>query len=215
MNYQKFQTNTQRALGSIYSEGHGGFHAEIIPAVADQMLPHFGIKHNDVILDIGCGTGLFMIHARAQGYRSVIGVTMSPEDQVSAQQQGLDVRLCDMSDLDQPDNTVDFIWCRHALEHSVYPLFTLFEFNRVLKTGGQVFVEVPAPDNARDWMMEYNPNHYSILGDRMWRALFMKAGFEVCAHWVYTITVPQLDKPENSKFVGCDEVSLMYGIRKV
>jgi len=35
------------------------------------------------------------------------------------------------------DESVDFIFLRHALEHSPYPIFSLMEYNRVLKQGGK------------------------------------------------------------------------------
>ena len=82
-----------------------------------------------------------------------------------------------MSDIWIKDATVDLIWCRHCLEHSVYPLFTLYEFHRLLRNGGQVYVEVPAPDCDRKH--EFNPNHYSVMGAQMWGALFQKAGFTI------------------------------------
>src|SRR6185295_13701831 len=49
---------------------------------------------------------------------------------------GYDVRYMDQSFLDFPDGSFDAIWCRHCLEHSVFPYFTLSGFNRVVKPGG-------------------------------------------------------------------------------
>ena len=82
-----------------------------------------------------------------------------------------------MSDFETEDHMVDLIWCRHALEHSVYPLFTLLEFNRVLKMGGKLYVEVPAPDLER--RHEFNNNHFSVMGTVMWQALFQRTGFSI------------------------------------
>ena len=83
----------------------------------------------------------------------------------------------DFSDLSVLDSSINLVWCRHALEHSPYPLFTLIEFNRVLADGGHLYVEVPAPNCDRTH--ENNPNHFSILGDRMWINLFTRAGFHL------------------------------------
>jgi len=40
-----------------------------------------------------------------------------------------------------------------------------------------LYVEMPAPDTCCNH--ENNPNHYSVMGDRMWRSLFDKAGFTI------------------------------------
>jgi hypothetical protein len=85
------------------------------------------------------------------------------------------------------------------LEHSPYPLFTLFEFARVLRDQARVYVEVPAPDNERVMLGEYNPNHYSVLGENMWTSLFMKTGFDVISTEGYAIEIPQLGRTWKEK----------------
>lgn len=71
---------------------------------------------------------------------------------------------------------VQHIWARHSLEHVINPFETLLAFKRLLDIGGggYVYIEVPAPDTACEH--ENNPNHYSVLGDKMWKSLFEKAG---------------------------------------
>ena len=71
----------------------------------------------------------------------------------------------DFAFLDFPDAAFDLVWCRHALEHSAFPLFTLTEIYRVLRPKGLVYVEALAPETACHH--ERNPNHYSVLGKDM------------------------------------------------
>ena len=194
MDYKKFQEYEQRALSTVYEEGQDSFHNEIIPALAQKYLAQLQVEPNATILDIGCGPGQFLQTAKHLGYTNATGVTLSPEDLQACQEQNFATLSADMSDLPVADATVDFVWCRHALEHSPYPLFTLFEFARVLKPRGLIYVEVPAPDNERVMLGEYNPNHYSILGENMWTALFMKAGFEIISTEGYAIDIPQLGR---------------------
>jgi hypothetical protein len=47
--------------------------------------------------------------------------------------------------------------------------------HRLLKPGGMLYVEVPAPDTAV--AHQANPNHYSVLGQSMWTQLIQRAGF--------------------------------------
>ena len=126
---------------------------------------------------MGCGPGLFLRDIRERGYTGAFGVTLSPEDAQACRAAGLGVIESDFSDIALPSRQVDFIWCRHSLEHSPYPLFTLFEYNRLLRLEGRMVVEVPAPDTAR--RHEANPNHYSVLGAVIWAEFFSRAGFVV------------------------------------
>lgn len=206
MNHKKFKLFEKRAHDTVYSELPGSFHDDIIPDLVQRLLPEFNLDPQCKILDIGCGPGVFIKSVKALGYNNVTGVTLSTEDVDACILQGFSAINASMTDLPIKDASVDFIWCRHALEHSPYPLFTLFEFQRVLKPGGQVFIEVPAPDNERTYMHENNPNHYSILGSRMWHSLFNKAGFELFNDWIYDINVSIDHKMFNEK-------SFMFAIR--
>jgi len=207
MDYKKFKAFEKRALDTVYSEAVGGFHDDIIPDISQRFLSEFNLDPKCKILDIGCGPGVFIKSAAALGYNNVTGVTLSTEDVGACVSQGFDAIHASMTDLPLEDATVDFIWCRHALEHSPYPLFTLFEFHRVLRPGGQMYIEVPAPGNERVNMHEFNPNHYSILGDRMWQGLFQKSGFELFQNWVYDIDLQFNHKNVNEK-------SLMFALRR-
>ena len=96
-------------------------------------------------------------------------------------QKGHNVKEWDPTFLPQSDGfwdeTVDFVFMRHYLQHSPYPIFTLVEFNRLLKLNGKMYIEVPAPDCERKH--EYNQNHYSILGYTQLDALLKRTGFTI------------------------------------
>src|SRR3990167_3545784 len=52
---------------------------------------------------------------------------------------------CDMTELTFPDESFDFLFVCHSLEHCENPLLALREFRRVVKTGGYVFISLPCP----------------------------------------------------------------------
>lgn len=199
MNQKKFKEYEKRAYSTVYKEDEGGFHDTLIKDLSAHFLPTFGLNADSVILDIGCGPGVFIENAANLGYSNVTGVTLSQDDYNTCIDKGFKAVQCSMSDLKFSDDSVDLIWCRHALEHSPYPLFTLYEFHRVLKTQAKIFIEVPAPDNERIYMHEFNPNHYSILGTRMWQGLFEKSGFELVSSLEYAVDVDFNDKTVNEK----------------
>ena len=114
-------------------------------------------------------------------YTDVTGVTLSPGDINICKNKGHVVKEYDLSFIPQKDGyfdeSVDFIFLRHALEHSPYPIFSLMEYNRILKQGGRIYIEVPAPDCDRKH--EWNLNHYSILGEQQLAALLVRCGFDI------------------------------------
>ena len=178
MTPEKFERYLGLARSTVYSEPEdGNFHNALIKQAVQTFVPLFGLPDTPFVLDAGCGPGVFMDEMRGAGFQSLWGVTLSQDDVDACRRKGHGCTLGDISDLDDVDETVDLVWCRHAIEHSPYPLFTLYEFNRVLKPGGGLYVEVPAPALPRQH--EWNPNHYSILGVHMWVALMQRAGFEV------------------------------------
>lgn len=210
MEASKFNQYEQKANETIYAEPEDTFHRKMIPQMVASFIPQFELKENDLILDIGCGPGIFLQEMKDLHYKSVIGVTLSNEDIDICEKKNLKVVRSSMSDLAFDDNSVDFIWCRHALEHSPYPLFTLFEFNRVLKNGGKAYIEVPMPDSVRPH--EQNPNHYSILGNNMWNSLFIKAGFKILFnnYLDLNLTIDGKEVPERYIIYGIEKCDKLF-----
>ena len=83
----------------------------------------------------------------------------------------------DQSFLDFDDETFHFIWCRHCIEHSIFPYFTLSELFRVLIPGAHLYIEVPAPDT--NCKHQTNKNHYCVMGKSMWADLIIRTGFNL------------------------------------
>jgi len=133
------------------------------------------VKKNSIVLDVGCGQGYALNSFRAMD-ANAIGITLDEADRDIAQSKGNDVRIMDMSFLEFEDEYFDGLWARQSLEHSIFPYFTLSEFYRVLRPGGWIYIEVPAPKT--DSKHEQNRNHYSILGLDMISHLVWRTGFK-------------------------------------
>jgi len=164
----------------IYSEGESQFHKQLTTEVTKTYIDPLNLPKDAKILDLGCGPGYFLDEMKVRGYTDLVGVSLSPEDVKICEDKGHTIKKYDLSFLPQKDGyydeSVDFIFLRHALEHSPYPIFSLMEYNRVLKQGGKMYIEVPAPNCERQH--EFNLNHYSILGEAQLLALFMRTGFD-------------------------------------
>jgi SAM-dependent methyltransferase len=165
----------------IYDEGDSQFHKELTTQVVKTYIDPLNLAKDAKIVDLGCGPGYFLDEMKERAYTNVTGVTLSPGDISLCESKGHKIAKYDLSFLPQKDGyhdeSVDFIFLRHALEHSPYPIFSLMEYNRVLKQGSKIYIEVPAPDCERKH--EWNLNHYSILGEQQLLALLNRTGFDV------------------------------------
>jgi len=165
----------------IYDEGDSQFHQQLTKYVVEKYIDPLNLPKDLNILDMGCGPGYFLDEMKSREFTNVTGVTLSDGDVKLCRDKGHTVKEHDLTFLPQAqgytDESVDFIFLRHALEHSPYPIFTLMEYNRVLKQNGLVYIEVPAPDCERKH--EFNLNHYSILGFTQLSALLQRCGFDL------------------------------------
>ena len=165
----------------IYDEGDSGFHKDLTGQIVKTYIDPLELKKDAKIIDLGCGPGYFLDEMKSRGYTNLVGITLSPGDIKMCQEEGHTVQALDLTFLPQSqgydDESVDFIFLRHALEHSPYPIISLMEYNRVLKQDSKLYIEVPAPDCDR--RHEWNLNHYSILGANQLAALLNRTGFDV------------------------------------
>lgn len=171
--YRRLDAFLQRLHDDIYPEAPAELHTTITRKAFANLSQHHPLPPGAKVLDVGCGQGVGLEMFKAAGLEAV-GITLGPDVAV-CRAKGLDVREMDLSFLDFEDAQFDLVWCRHALEHSIFPFFTLSEMHRVLRPGGVLYVEVPAPDTACGH--QNNPNHYSVLGQSMWIQLIRRTGF--------------------------------------
>jgi SAM-dependent methyltransferase len=159
----------------VYSEPDTQMHQNVMDHMIPKFVEEYKLDESNRILDIGCGRGYGMQKFSELGCSDVSGLTLSKEDADAARERGFEVVEEDMSFQSAEDGTYDVLFARHSLEHSPYPLLTLLEFHRILKTGGLVYIEMPSPQCTR--ALEEYDNHYAIMGPRQWRALMIRAGF--------------------------------------
>jgi SAM-dependent methyltransferase len=172
----RLETFLERIATETYPEPVSDLHDAITGDVMERALQLFNLPAGARVLDVGCGQGVALKRFVARGFRP-IGITLNAIDVAACQDAGYDVRQMDQSFLEFEDGAFDLVWCRHCLEHSIFPYFTLDGFRQVLAPGGCLYVEVPAPDTA--CRHQTNGNHYSVLGRSMLGSLIMRSGFEI------------------------------------
>lgn len=165
----------------IYDEGESAYHKQLTTEVVKQYVDPLNLPKDAKILDLGCGPGYFLDEMYQRQMTNCVGVTLSPGDIKACEEHGHVIKQYDMSFLPAADGyideSVDFIFARHSFEHSPWPIITLIEWNRVLKQGAKLYIEVPQPDCDR--RHEENLNHYSILGQNQLAALLKRTGFDI------------------------------------
>lgn len=165
----------------IESEGDSEMHKTLTATVVEKYIDPLNLPKDSIILDLGCGPGYFLDQMKSRGYTNLTGVTLSLQDVKICEDKGHAIKKYDISFLPQKDGyydeSVDFIFLRQALEHSPYPIFSLMEYNRVLKQGSRIYIEVPAPNCDRK--LEYMANHYSIFDADQLVALLQRTGFDI------------------------------------
>lgn len=195
LNLVKLKFYYEHVLTQVYAEGHSSFHASITQDVVERFVDPLALSKSAKIIDLGCGPGYFLDAMRSRGYTAIHGVTLSTEDWNFCTQNGHQVKRSDMNFLDDLDESVDMLFCRHSLEHSPFPFLSLLEYNRVLKPQGVLYIEVPRPDAPRP--QEANVNHYSVLGKTMWLNLLSRSGFDV--DWYdYEFPVKNINDPTDT-----------------
>ncbi len=170
-----------------YPEVESAVHTSITREQLRRTVERFSLPRNAQILDVGCGQGPALDALREMGFEAT-GITVNEEDLAVCRAKGHAVRNMDQSFLDFPSESFDLVWARHCIEHSFMPLFTLSGFKRVLKPGGHLYVEVPAPGTC--CKHEENLNHYSVLSKTAWRSLLLRSGFMIEAEDTIALTTP-------------------------
>jgi ubiquinone/menaquinone biosynthesis C-methylase UbiE len=190
---KRFNEFREWCKSHVYSEPDTQLHINLMDNIIPKVVKDTELSNQQSILDVGCGQGYGMVKFKELGCDNIQGITLSSEDVQASQARGFTCTQQDMSFTDFNDSSFDFLFVRHALEHSPYPLLTLKEFNRILSSGGGAYIEMPSPKCDRK-LEEYD-NHYSIMGSRQWIELMKRAGFSIAdsGELKFKITAPAVN----------------------
>jgi 2-polyprenyl-3-methyl-5-hydroxy-6-metoxy-1,4-benzoquinol methylase len=137
------------------------------------------------LLDVGCGDGSFLALARACGWQQVLGLEPDPKAARLASQTGVRVIEGGLEVLASQSDAFDVITLSHVIEHVHDPLLMLRACHRLLKPGGQLWLETPNVSSlghrvfGRHWRGLEAPRHL-VLFSPLGLAL-KSAGFEAPA----------------------------------
>jgi 2-polyprenyl-3-methyl-5-hydroxy-6-metoxy-1,4-benzoquinol methylase len=132
------------------------------------------LKRGFTGLEVGCGNGLFVRHARQAGVH-MRGIELNPDAVALAQAAGIPVEMRSLSSLaDEYSERFDCVCAFQVLEHLAEPGVFLTECLRLLKGGGLLIAAVP---NAEGFLRNYYeildlpPHHMSRWTREVFKAL--------------------------------------------
>ncbi|WP_404385056.1 class I SAM-dependent methyltransferase [Caenispirillum salinarum] len=127
------------------------------------------------MMELGCGTGLFLEYISDMPTVSVTGIDLSESSVRAARAKGLDARHADLDDVLRTGERFDIVMLSHVLEHVADPLGLARTIISGLKPGGALVFSVPYSPMSREhpaWdIMNLPPHHMTRWNARSLRAL--------------------------------------------
>ncbi|MFA5134776.1 MAG: class I SAM-dependent methyltransferase [Patescibacteria group bacterium] len=136
------------------------------------------------MLDVGCGSGLFVLAAKKEGWH-VRGIDFSKKAVRHGQQKlGVEIECADLLTY-LPERKFDVMAMRHIIEHTVDPASYIQRAAQLLEANGVLYIKTPniASFAARfsrgvwEWMSP--PAHLFFFSPATLRLLLEKNGFGV------------------------------------
>jgi SAM-dependent methyltransferase len=175
-----------------YDEGHAIPGGRLIPRVApargalvDREIRHLPAIPGGRLLDLGSGSGAFLVQMAALGWRAQ-GIDPDPAAVASAREAGLDVTqgTLDDLDLDEQEGAFDAVTLSHVIEHLHDPAEDLRRVHRLLRPGGLIWIATPNLEAlglrrfGRDWLGLDPPRHLVLFTRGSLERLLRDTGFE-------------------------------------
>ncbi len=120
-----------------------------------------------VVFDIACGSGSLIKSLANHGYKTV-GIDINPYRVLRCRDNGLETHFAFSENIPLPDNSADIIVSQETLEHVCDIELTLQEMNRLLKPGGEIYIQVPYAD------LVDCPNHVRLFDENSLKKILGK-----------------------------------------
>lgn len=139
-----------------------------------KVLKDYGVFKGDFI-DVGCSDGWTVELLQKEFGCTGVGITIDDGDVEECKKYGISVVKSDMCTLPMLDDSLDFVYCRQTLEHSVNPLSALLEMKRVVKNDGFIVLSLP------EFNLKYLncDSHIFVMPSECWVKLFKFCNFEI------------------------------------
>jgi ubiquinone/menaquinone biosynthesis C-methylase UbiE len=152
----------------------------------EQMAKRMGIDKGSIVLDIGTGTGVFLpfVFSRVGSDGCIIAVDIAEEMLKKAAGKfllnNIDYIQADVESIPLSDKTFDIVTCYSCFPHFQDKLSALNEMNRVLKSGGRLFIcHTSSRDAINNVHRQIPVVKNDLLPDKVqMHAMLLQTGFE-------------------------------------
>ncbi|MFI5201786.1 MAG: class I SAM-dependent methyltransferase [Candidatus Kapaibacterium sp.] len=134
------------------------------------------------LLEIGCGTGVFLAKARKHGFECA-GLELSSYAAEFVRKMGIPVETKSIEEADFAENSWNAIVMREVIEHLPHPMESLKTIQKWLKPGGVLFMATGNYDcperklRGADWFYFMPEGHLYYFSNRTMARYLRKAGF--------------------------------------
>ncbi len=150
------------------------------------------LDRTDKILEIGCSGGQMIRFLNQNGYNNVYGIDTSRNAIKECKMKGLkNVSVMDGTKPKFPDGEFDLIIASDVLEHMENNIHVLMEWNRILKSYGEMIIFVPAFNFLWSKHDETN-NHYRRYSRKVLNRKLELTGFKIhrSSYWNFMLFFP-------------------------
>jgi 2-polyprenyl-3-methyl-5-hydroxy-6-metoxy-1,4-benzoquinol methylase len=137
---------------------------------------------NGRLLDVGCGSGDWLLLMRELGWQ-VEGIDFDERALEVARKSGLQVRCGSLEEQSFPSASFDAVILNHVIEHLPDPIGNLLECARLLRPGGKLVVCTPNGSSLGHrlfkgkWRGLEPPRHLHVFSEQSMHRLLERAGF--------------------------------------
>ncbi len=155
------------------------------------------------VLDVGCGTGEFMLRLKEErNDLNIFGVDLS-SDMISVAKKkatpckNMDFRVGDVEHLPYDDNYFDYVTCSHSFHHYPHKGTAVREIFRVLKNNGSVMIIDGYKDGMLgkfifDFVVKRHEIDVHHLHSTQFQRIMTRSGFKDIAQTVFNPIIPLL-----------------------
>jgi SAM-dependent methyltransferase len=156
------------------------------------------VRRGESLIDIGCGTGEFIVQLRER-FNRLVGIdTSSHAIEFTARRVGKGRNiLLECGELDSfhfPTEHFDVCLCLDVLEHVKDLSSLLQEIHRILRPGAEMIVTVPNwYDMIVSGILRIDPLHINTFTPWRWMKLLKRAGFKIKIYRAVDFPILKLD----------------------
>ena len=171
-------------ISSHYSDTYTGKYTE---PMNDAVIQELEGKNFATLLDVGCGTGLFLSVVLNKFNVGISGIDIAPgmiEKSRELLGDHADLRVGDSEHLPWNDKSFDIVTCIASFHHYPSPELVLKEMERVLRPGGSVIIADPWASNPLRFFANFvirtqfnKDGNVRVYSQREMQELLEKCGF--------------------------------------